>query len=48
MKITRPKRIARSYRQKIQASPDTIFSLFCPVREARQQPMNNFLQRQGS
>lgn len=27
-------RITRSYRQRIHASPDTVFSLLCPVREA--------------
>lgn len=29
-----PKRITRSYRQTINASPDDVFPLLCPVREA--------------
>ena len=28
------KRVTRSYQQKINASPSTVFSLLCPVREA--------------
>ncbi len=29
-----PRRIERSYRQTIQADPETVFPLLCPVREA--------------
>jgi hypothetical protein len=35
MKIVRPRRITRSYVQIIQGTPEEIFPLYCPVKEAR-------------
>ncbi len=34
MPAFQPKRMVKSYRQKIEASPDVIFPLLCPVRES--------------
>lgn len=34
MKIVRPRRVTRSYSQTIQGSPEEIFPLYCPVKEA--------------
>ncbi|MBF0548092.1 MAG: hypothetical protein HQM08_26885 [Candidatus Riflebacteria bacterium] len=34
MKITKPNRVTRSYRQHLVAAPTTVFPLLCPVREA--------------
>jgi len=35
MKVIRPKRITRSYVQTIQGTPEDIFPLYCPVKEAQ-------------
>ena len=35
MKIARPRRITRSCVQTIQGTPEEIFPLYCPVKEAR-------------
>ena len=34
MKVVEPFRVTRSYVQKIQARPEEVFALLCPVREA--------------
>lgn len=34
MRIEKPVRVSRSYLQTIQASPDEVFPLLCPVKEA--------------
>jgi hypothetical protein len=34
MQITKPNRAAHTYRQRLRASPDKVFPLLCPVREA--------------
>lgn len=34
MEICRPRRATRTYAQRLIASPDTVFPLLCPVREA--------------
>jgi hypothetical protein len=34
MKITAPNRASRTYRQRIDAPPERVFPLLCPVREA--------------
>lgn len=34
MNIVKPHRITRSYTQKLDASPDQVFRLLCPAREA--------------
>lgn len=34
MKIVKPKRASRTYTQKLNAAPDRVFPLLCPVREA--------------
>jgi hypothetical protein len=34
MQIKKPKRVARSYKQLIQGTPDEIMPLYCPVKEA--------------
>jgi len=33
MNITKPNRATHTYRQKLDASPATVFPLYCPVRE---------------
>jgi len=38
MKIVEPYRIERTYEQHIEASPDDVFPLLCPVREAEWVP----------
>jgi len=34
MKITRPNRVSRTYKQRLAGPPDAVFPLLCPVREA--------------
>ncbi len=34
MKITQPKRVTRTYTQRLVAEPSAVFPLLCPVREA--------------
>lgn len=34
MKVVKPRRAAHTYIQNLQASPDVVFGLLCPVREA--------------
>jgi hypothetical protein len=34
MNITKPKRASHTYRQRLAASPEKVFPLLCPVREA--------------
>lgn len=34
MKIVKPNRVTQTYRQRLVASPDAVFPLLCPVREA--------------
>jgi hypothetical protein len=34
MKIVQPTRVTRSYTQRLQATPERVFPLLCPVREA--------------
>ena len=34
MRITRPVRVSHTYRQTLAASPERVFPLLCPVREA--------------
>lgn len=38
MRIEKPNRVTRTYTQHIQAAPDAVFPLLCPVREAERIP----------
>lgn len=34
MQVSRPRRVKRTYTQRLKTSPDQVFPLLCPVREA--------------
>ncbi len=38
MNILEPTRVTRTYTQRIEAPPDVVFPLYCPVREAEWEP----------